>query len=125
MFTGAHCIIYSTKPEEDRKFMRDVLKFPNVDAGGGWLIFGLPPAEVAIHPSKKNNVHEFYLMCDDIDEEINHMKSLKIKCSKVQRQPWGLMTKLRLPGGGSLCIYQPLHMRPQPVRIRNSRKNTK
>ena len=66
MLTGAHVIIYTTDPDADRAFLRDVLKLPNVDVGGGWLIFGLPPAEVAVHPSHKNDVHEFYLMCDDV-----------------------------------------------------------
>ena len=67
MLTGAHSIIYSTRPEKDRAFLRDVLKLPHVDVGGGWLIFGLPPAEVAIHPSQKNDLHEFYLMCGDVE----------------------------------------------------------
>jgi hypothetical protein len=116
MITGAHSIIYSTQPEKDRDFIRDVLKFPSIDAGGGWLIFGLPPAEVAVHPAKKNNVHEFYLMCDDIDGLVSEMKSLKVACSKVQKQPWGLLVKLRLPGGGDLGVYQPLHPRPRSVR---------
>ena len=66
MITGAHSIIYSTNAEADRAFLRDVLRFPNVDVGDGWLIFGLPPSEVAVHPSDKNNEHEFYLMCDDV-----------------------------------------------------------
>ena len=113
MITGAHSIIYSTQPEKDRDFIRDVLKFPSIDAGGGWLIFGLPPAEVAVHPARKNNVHEFYLMCDDIQELISEMKSLKVTCSKVQKQPWGLLVKLRLAGGGDLGVYQPLHSRPR------------
>jgi hypothetical protein len=113
MITGAHSVIYSTRPEKDRDFIRDVLKFPSIDAGGGWLIFGLPPAEVAVHPGRKNNVHEFYLMCDDINELISEMKSLKVKCSKVQKQSWGLLVKLRLPGGGALGVYQPLHPRPR------------
>jgi hypothetical protein len=67
MITGAHSIIFSTNPEADRAFLRDVLELPHVDVGGGWLIFGLPPAEVAVHPSKSNNVHELYFMCDDIE----------------------------------------------------------
>ncbi len=118
MITGAHFIIYSTSPERDRAFIRDVLKFPNIDAGEGWLIFGLPPAEMAIHPSDGNDVQEFYLMCDDIDELIHQMKSLKVKCSKVKRLRWGLLTKLKLPSGVDLKIYQPLHARPKPMRIK-------
>jgi len=115
MITGVHFIIYSTNPEEDRAFIRDVLKFPYIDAGEGWLIFGLPPAEVAIHPSKKDNIQELYLMCDDIGELISQMKSLKVKCSKIQHQRWGLLTKLKLPSGGYLSIYQPLHAHPKPL----------
>jgi hypothetical protein len=118
MITGAHVIIYSTDPEKDRLFLRDIMKFPNVDAGEGWLIFGLPPAEVAIHPSELNNRQEFFLMCDDIGELIEQMKSLKIKCSKVQNQRWGLLTKLKLPSGGNLNVYQPHHVRPKSMRIK-------
>lgn len=80
MIVGAHSIIYSTDPEADRAFLRDVLGFPNVDVGGGWLIFGLPPAEVAVHPSDKNNVHEFYLMCDDIEALIADMTKHDVAC---------------------------------------------
>ena len=94
MITGAHVIIYSSNPEKDRAFIRDVLKFPYIDTGEGWLIFGLPPAEVAIHPSSENGIHEFYLMCDDLDELLDQMKLLKVKCSKVQRLRWGLLLSL-------------------------------
>jgi hypothetical protein len=116
MITGAHSIIYSKKPEADRAFMRDVLKLPYVDSGDGWLIFGLPPAELAFHDSAKNNVEEFYFMTDDLEDLIAEMKKHKIKCSPVQKQPWGLLTKLKLPGGGNLKVYQPLHVRPKAVK---------
>jgi hypothetical protein len=112
MIIGSHSIIYSKKPEADRAFLRDVLKFPNVDVGDGWLIFGLPPSEVGVHPSKKNDVHEFYLMCDDVEAFIAEMKSRKIKCSEVHNQGWGLLTQVTLPGGGKLGVYQPRHGRP-------------
>ena len=115
MITGAHSVIYSTNPEADRVFLRDVLKLTNVDVGGGWLIFGLPPAEVAVHPSDKNNVHEFYLMCDDIEALVAEMKEHNIACGPVQDQRWGLLTKLTLPGGGELGVYQPRHARPGPM----------
>ena len=84
--TGAHSIIYSKNPEADRAFMRDILKLPYVDSGDGWLIFGLPPAEVAFHDSTKNNVEEFYLMTDDIEDLIVQMKRQNVKCSPVRRQ---------------------------------------
>lgn len=83
MLIGAHSIIYSTNPDADRAFLRDVLRLPNVDVGGGWLIFGLPPAEVAVHPSNKNDLHEFYLMCDDIEAFITEMKRHNIACGQV------------------------------------------
>jgi len=116
MINGAHSIIFSTNPEADRAFLRDVLKLPNVDVGDGWLIFGLPPAEVAVHPSDKNDVHEFYLMCDDVEVLMAEMKEHGIACDPVQDQGWGLVTKLTLPGGGKLGVYQPRHARPEPMR---------
>ena len=112
MIVGAHSIIYSRNPDADRAFLRDVLKLPNVDVGGGWLIFGLPPAEVAVHPSEKNDVHEFYLMCDDVNAFIAEMASLGVTCSEVHAQPWGALTEVTLPGGGKLGVYQPRHARP-------------
>lgn len=117
MIIGAHSIIYSTNPDSDRKFLRDVLRLPNVDVGEGWLIFGLPPAEVAVHPSDENNLHEFYLMCDDIDAFIAEMGKRKIECSPVHNQGWGLLTLLTLPGGGKLGVYQPRHARPKSMSV--------
>ncbi|MFQ5739481.1 MAG: VOC family protein [Acidobacteriota bacterium] len=112
MIIGAHSILYSTNPDADRAFFRDILKLRNVDVGDGWLIFGLPPAEVAVHPSDKNDVHEFYLMCDDVKALIAEMKGHGIASSPVRDEGWGLITKLTLPGGGKLGIYQPRHARP-------------
>ena len=112
MIIGAHSIIYSTNPEADRAFFRDVLKLPNVDVGDRWLILGLPPAEVAVHPSEKNDVHEFFLMCDDVEMLVAELKEQGIACSPIQDEGWGLLTKLTLPGGGKLGIYQPRHVRP-------------
>jgi len=112
MIVGAHSIIYSTDPEVDRAFLRDVLNLPNIDAGEGWLIFGLPPAEIAVHPSDSNDVHEFYFMCDDIHELMAHLAENEIACSPIQKLGWGLLTDVKLPGGGKLGIYQPLHKRP-------------
>ena len=116
MIVGAHSIIYSTNPEADRAFLRDVLKLTNVvDAGGGWLIFGLPPAEVAVHPSSTNDVHELYLICDDVRALIAEMKKRGVPCSNVEDQRWGLLTRVSLPGGGNLGIYEPRHARPVAV----------
>ena len=113
MIIGAHSIIYSKNPEADRAFLRDVLALPSVDVGHGWLIFGLPPTELAVHPSDKNDVHEFYLMTDDVDALVAEMKARNIACSPVQNQGWGLLTQLTLPGGGRLGVYQPRHARPK------------
>ncbi|HEX6792148.1 MAG TPA: extradiol dioxygenase [Candidatus Krumholzibacteria bacterium] len=112
MIIGAHSIIYSKDPEADRAFFRDVLKLPNVDVGGGWLIFALPPAEVAVHPADENNIHEFYLMCEDVKAFVAAMKKRGLKCSGIQDTGWGLFTGLTLPGGGKLGVYEPRHARP-------------
>jgi len=109
---GAHSIIYSKDPEADREFLRDVLKLPNIDVGGGWLIFGLPPAEVAVHPGEKNDVHEFYLMCDNVAGFIEDMKARGIPCTEIHNERWGLLTQVTLPGGGKLGVYEPRHARP-------------
>ena len=120
MLIGAHSIIYSTNPDADRAFLRDVLALPNVDLGEGWLIFGLPPAEVAVHPSSKNDVHELYLMCDDIEAFVEEMKTHNIVCSPVQNERWGVLAQMTLPGGGKLGIYQPRHARPDAMRASTS-----
>jgi hypothetical protein len=117
MINGAHSIIYSKDPEADRAFLRDVLKLPHVDVGGGWLIFGLPPAEVAVHPSDENDVQEFYLMCDDVKAFIADMKKRGIVCGPLHDQPWGKLTQVVLPGGGKLGVYQPKHPRPPAASI--------
>ncbi len=113
MINGAHAIVYSKDPEADRAFFRDILGLPNVDVGGGWLIFGLPPAEVAVHPTDSNEVHELYLMCDDIEDFVAQSSAHGIQCEAVQDQGWGLLTRITLPGGGPLGIYQPRHARPE------------
>ena len=113
MITGAHSIIYSSDSDADRAFFRDVLKFPNVDVGGGWLIFGLPPAEVAVHPADENDKHELYLMCDDINAFISEMEERNVPCTQVDEQRWGRIVHITLPGGGKLGVYQPHHARPE------------
>ena len=109
MITGAHVIVYSKDPEADRAFFRDVLKFPSVDAGHGWLIFALAPAEAAFHPSEKNDVHELYFMCDDLKATMESLKGKKVKCGPVHEERWGSLTSISLPGGGKIGLYQPKH----------------
>jgi hypothetical protein len=116
MIHGAHVIVYSKDAEADRAFFRDVLEYPFVDVGHGWLIFALPPAEVAVHPSDENDVHELFLMCDDVHALITRMKAKKVPCSPVDEQRWGSITRVTLPGGGKLGIYQPKH--PLPARTK-------
>jgi hypothetical protein len=113
MINGAHAIIYSTNPDADRAFFRDVLKLTHVDVGHGWLIFGLPPSEVAVHGAEANNKHELYLMCENIDAFAAAMKNRGISCSAVQDQGWGRVSQVTLPGGGTLGVYQPRHARPE------------
>jgi hypothetical protein len=110
--TGAHSIIYTTNADADRAFLRDVLKLPNIDVGEGWLIFGLPPAEVAVHPAE-NTAHELYLMCDDVEAFVSEMTSQGLPCETVEDRGWGLLTTLTLPGGGKLGVYEPRHARPE------------
>jgi hypothetical protein len=112
MIFGAHVIVYSKDATADRAFLRDVLKFSSVDAGHGWLIFALPPAEVAVHPSEDNSRHELYLMCDDLKAEISALGKKGVQCSDVQEAQWGSITKVRLPGGGEVGLYQPKHPSP-------------
>ena len=112
MIYGAHLILYSTDADADRAFLRDVLGFASVDAGHGWLIFALPPAEAAVHPAGENDRRELYLMCDDLHSEISRLAEKGIACSDVQTPEWGLLTRIRLPGGGDLGLYQPKHPSP-------------
>jgi len=101
-----------------------VLELPSVDVGGGWLIFGLPPAEVAVHPSDENDVHEFYLMCDDVEAFVAEMKKRGIACGPVQNPGWGLITRVTLPGGGKLGVYQPRHARPKTMSAGDGRRSS-
>ncbi len=112
MISGAHVVINSTDAEADRAFFRDVLGFAHVDAGHGWLIFALPKAEAAFHPAGENGGHALYLMCDDLKAERAALGKKGVACSEVQEARWGSITKIRLPGGGDLHLYQPKHARP-------------
>ena len=125
MLNGAHAVIYSTDADADRAFLRDVLGLGGVDAGGGWMIFGLPPAEIAVHPHSKNDEHELFLMCDDVAAFVAEMESRGVVCSPIQTPGWGMLTQVALPGGGKLGVYQPRHARPKPMRVRTAAKATK
>ena len=124
MTTGVHLIIYSKDAEADKAFFRDVLKLTNVDVGHGWLIFGLPPSELAVHPSSENDHHEIYLMCDDIKTFVDQMSKKQVACGEIQDQGWGQLTQLTLPGGGKLGVYQPRHARPEPMKLKTTPKKT-
>jgi len=112
MINGAHAIIYSKDADADRAFLRDVLKLSHVDVGHGWLIFAMPPSEVAVHPADGEEHHELYLMCDSVNDFIAEMKQHGVPCSDVQNLGWGMLTQITLPGGGKLGVYQPRHARP-------------
>jgi catechol 2,3-dioxygenase-like lactoylglutathione lyase family enzyme len=114
MIHGAHVIVFSRDAEADRAFFRDVLGYRFADAGHGWLIFALPPAEVAVHPSDGNDVHELYFMCDDVHAFITSMNARNVACSPVEEQRWGSITRMSLPGGGKIGVYQPKH--PSPLK---------
>ena len=124
MIIGAHTIIYSQKPEADRAFLRDVLRLPNIDVGEGWLIFALPSSELAVHPSERNNVHEFYFMCADIHTFVATMEGRGISCSSIRALGWGQLTRVTLPGGGKLGVYQPRHARPKSASAGSSKRRS-
>ena len=122
MLNGAHAILYSRDADKDRAFLRDILGLSGVDVGHGWLIFGLPPAEVAVHPGEANDEHELYLMCDDVEGFVAEMGRNGVSCSPIQAMGWGMLTQVRLPGGGRLGVYQPRHARPEPMRVGRAKK---
>ncbi len=121
MTTGIHLVIYSKDAEADKAFFKDILKLTNVDVGHGWLIFGLPPSELAVHPSSENGNHEIYLMCDDIDTFVRQMSKQNIPCSEIENQGWGQLVQLTLPSGSKLGVYQPRHARPKPMKVNKTK----
>jgi hypothetical protein len=110
---GAHIVIFSKKPEADRAFFRDVLEYPSVDAGHGWLIFALPPAELAVHPDEQGDRHELFLMCDDLRVFMARMAAAHVACSAVEELRWGSLVRVSLPGGDAIGVYQPKHPSPE------------
>ena len=115
IINGAHIVVYSKDPEADRAFFRDVLEFPAIDAGEGWLIFALPSSEAAFHPSENSSDHELYFMCDDLNATMESLKLRKVKLGPLTQQRWGMLTEIALPGGGKIGLYQPKH----PTTIRH------
>jgi catechol 2,3-dioxygenase-like lactoylglutathione lyase family enzyme len=109
MIFGAHTVVYSKDAEADREFFRDVLGLRSVDAGHGWRIFALPPGEVAVHPAEVNDSHELYFICDDLSAEIAALTEKGVPCAEVKEARWGSITKIGLPGGGAVGLYQPKH----------------
>jgi hypothetical protein len=122
MIIGAHVMLQSTNDTADKTFFSDVLKLSSVDAGGGFRIFAVPPAELAVHGSDRNGVHQLYLMCDDIAHFTADMTKHGIPFSTPQRQSWGTVTEITLPGGGPLGIYQPHHKRPIHAAAKRPKK---
>jgi predicted enzyme related to lactoylglutathione lyase len=113
VITGAHAIVYGHDPEAARAFFRDVLGFASLDAGGGWLVFALPAAEVAFHPGEIDGQHELYLMCDDIHVTVEELKRKGAEFTRpVEHRGWGLLTAIAVPGGGELGLYEPRHPSP-------------
>jgi hypothetical protein len=112
MINGAHAIVYSKHPEKDRAFFKDVLGLPHVDVGHGWLIFALPPAEVAVHPGDENSHHELYLMVSDLELLLAEMAKRGIACAPPRNLGWGVLAQVTLPGGGALGVCEPRHARP-------------
>lgn len=112
MINGGHVILYSREAEADRAFLRDLLNCPHVDAGGGWLIVKLPPSEIAVHPTDGPESHEFYFLCDDVEATVRELTAKGVEFTQSIRDAgWGLLTRLRLPGGGEVGMYQPRHPR--------------
>jgi catechol 2,3-dioxygenase-like lactoylglutathione lyase family enzyme len=109
MIFGAHTVIYSRDAEADRRFLSDVLGLVAVDVGRGWLIFELPPGELAVHPAAENGAQELYFMCDDLKAEIAALAEKGVQCAEVEEARWGSVTKIALPGGGAVGLYQPKH----------------
>jgi hypothetical protein len=116
MITGAHVLLYSKDPDADRSFFRDVLQFRAIDAGGGWLIFKLPPAEAALHPAdgefepgQQLLPAQFYLMCDDLQSLMKSLQDKQVSCTPVAKERWGMRTTIQLPSGGQIGLYQPTH----------------
>ena len=110
LISGVHALIYSHDAEADRAFFRDVLGLDSVDSGGGWLIFALPPAELAIHPTEDDDDHEIILLCEDIEATTTELERRRVPLTRpFAEERWGRVTRITLPGGGRIGLYQPKH----------------
>jgi catechol 2,3-dioxygenase-like lactoylglutathione lyase family enzyme len=110
MITGVHALVYSKAADDARRFFQDVLGLESVDAGRGWLIFAAPPMELAVHPTEDEPFHELYLMCDDVAKTVEELRAKGVRFSRgISDQGWGLVTSIRMSGGGELGLYQPRH----------------
>jgi hypothetical protein len=121
MIFGSHLIVYSKDAAVDREFFRDVLGLSAVDAGNDWLVFALPPAEAAVHPTNSHASAELYLMCTDLEADIKALAAKGVSCAPVEQARWGSMTRIPLPGGGDVGLYQPRH----PLAIADPNASTK
>ena len=116
MITGVHAVIFTADAERDRAFFRDVLEFPSVDAGDGWPIFALPPAELAAHPAEEGGQQKLYLMCNDVHATLAELKAKGVEITQpVSDESWGLVTAIGLPSGAELGLYEAKHTSPQPL----------
>jgi predicted enzyme related to lactoylglutathione lyase len=109
MITGIHSLIYATDADKVRAFFRDVLEFPFVDVGHGWVIFAMPPAELGIHPTDGKVYHELYLMCDDVKATVARLQRKGVQCAEIRDVGWGSLTSVTIPGGGEIGLYEPRH----------------
>jgi len=112
MSSGAHVMLFTQDEDADRAFLRDVLEIPCIDSGGGWLIFKLPPAELGVHSHDKNDFHQLYLICDDVDATMAQLVDKGVTCGEVMTASWGRATSVPLPGGGKIGVYEAHHARP-------------
>jgi len=122
MPTGVHVVIYTKDAEADRAFFKNILGFRSVDAGHGWLIFGVPAAEVAFHPDDQNNKHQMYFICDDLKTEVAALEKKGVRFGEISEERWGTRTEIMLPGGGEVALYEPKH--PIALKRPSNRRRT-